>query len=800
MSTGAWVWFRLDAARRWRSLALLTVLIAVSGATVLTAVAGAHRGESALPRLEARTLPATVEVGPFPPDADWRLLRELPGVEAVAAYADVDLRLEGIPPADLSAGYPPADAELTRTLERPVVLRGRLADPDRAGEIVVTQSFVDSYRKGVGDTVVALLPTAQEARDPQAAAAAAPSGPRVELRIVGVVRTPWLSDGPQSRGSLLPTPALLRTYRANLLGEAAWFNALVRLSDPAAGPEFRARLATAIGRSDLWFTDLHAQSLHRQRAASFEASWLQAFGIAAFLAAVVLVGQTVARYVTTSLADLRVLGPLGMTRREAVGAAVAGPVLAAAAGAGIAVVAAAVASAWFPIGSAANDEPVPGADLDPLVLGAGPVVIVLLVLAGAGGAALLALGSAHWRQAGRPSTIAATAARARLPVPIVLGTRFALEPGRGPTAVPVRPALLGAVAGVIGVMAAFTFAAGVGEAAGNPARFGQTWQLEAALGFGGQDHVPPGLLARAARDPDVAAITDVRAAVAAEARDQVPLLVYSHSPVGRPVDVVLAAGRPPASASDVVLAPESAAALDADVGDAVTVTGSGDRRRELTVSGIGFVPAGVKCTGCSHAAGAWVSDDGFDTLFDGFQFHAALIALRPGAVPDDVAARLHELAPELAGQELFAPPYPPSAVTELRQVRRFPLVLAAFLAALAGGAVGHALAVAVRRRRHDLAVLRALGMTPRQSRAVVLTQASVLALAGLVFGVPLGVAAGRVLWRAVADFTPLEYVPPVAATTLVAVTPLALLAANLLAAWPGRRAARLNVAQVLKAE
>jgi ABC-type lipoprotein release transport system permease subunit len=110
------------------------------------------------------------------------------------------------------------------------------------------------------------------------------------------------------------------------------------------------------------------------------------------------------------------------------------------------------------------------------------------------------------------------------------------------------------------------------------------------------------------------------------------------------------------------------------------------------------------------------------------------------------------------------------------------------------------LTTAVRRRRHDLAVLRALGMTPRQSRAVILTQSSVLAVVGLVFGVPLGVAAGRTLWRVVADYTPLQYVPPVALWTLLLVVPLTLLIAALLAAWPGHRAARLPIGVVLRAE
>jgi len=133
-------------------------------------------------------------------------------------------------------------------------------------------------------------------------------------------------------------------------------------------------------------------------------------------------------------------------------------------------------------------------------------------------------------------------------------------------------------------------------------------------------------------------------------------------------------------------------------------------------------------------------------------------------------------------------------------VAALPLALSAFLAVLAVGAVGHALSIAVRRRSHELAVLRALGLTRRQSRLVVVTQASLLAAIGIVFGIPLGLALGRVLWHAAADITPLAYEPPLAALALLLIVPVALLAANLLAAWPARRAARLHAGQILRTE
>ena len=48
--------------------------------------------------------------------------------------------------------------------------------------------------------------------------------------------------------------------------------------------------------------------------------------------------------------------------------------------------------------------------------------------------------------------------------------------------------------------------------------------------------------------------------------------------------------------------------------------------------------------------------------------------------------------------------------------------------------------------------------------------------------------------------TPLAYQPPVALWALALIGPLALVAANLLAAWPARRAARLRTARILRAE
>jgi len=368
--------------------------------------------------------------------------------------------------------------------------------------------------------------------------------------------------------------------------------------------------------------------------------------------------------------------------------------------------------------------------------------------------------------------------------------------------VPVRPALAGAIAGVLGVLAAFTFTAGVSDAAANPARFGQTWQLGAFLGINGQDAGPVSRVLRAvAADRDVTGVDDAR--VGSAQSGPVSVESFTYDPVlGKRVPVVLTDGRMPAAPDEVVLAPATASELHAVTGSTVRLVG-GTVPMPVTVTGIGFVPTGPHN---EYSDGAWLTPAGFGRIFHGthfaFKFHLATVSLRPGADVEAVAHRLTAEAKAIKGGQAiaFTPEPPPGQVQLIRDVAVLPIALSAFLAVLAIGAVGHVLSIAVRRRRHELAVLRALGLTRRQSRLVIVTQATLLAVIGVAFGIPLGVALGRALWGAAAGMLPLAYYPPLALIALLLIAPLALLAANLLAAWPARRAARLHPAQILRTE
>jgi hypothetical protein len=793
-------WLRLELRRRWRSLTVLALLVAVAGATVMTSFAGARRTASVLDRLEAHTLPATAAVLANTPNFDWRPVHRLPEVEAFTTFGPT-FPIEGLPPE--AEAEPLLLPTTMRTIERGVVRHGRMFDSRRSDEGIISPQISRKYHLAVGDTVVVVLPTPQQLHE--AVENDGPTGrytgPRLHVHIVGIVVSRWFSD------SLALSPGVARHYRANTAGSTRpdrplYANALFRLRGGSSTmPQFRADLARVTGRPDLEVVDVDQWSDRPyQQRASFEARCLFALGLAALIAALFLVGQAIARFVATTVADLQVLRPLGLTPGQMAAAATAPLAVVGVVGGGAATAGAIAASGWIPFGSLADAEPAAGVRADWVVLAPGLVAIAVLVAAGATLAAWSALARGGRGTVARRSMVAGVAARTGLPVPVVVGARFALEPARGRNSTTVRPAVIGAVTGVLGVVAAFTFSSAVSDAAAHPERFGQTFQLSAFIGFGGQDFAPTGRLVHSLAASDrVAGVDDARVGVATGPHGHGSVSLYTYRSGRKPLDVVTVSGRLPARADEVMLAPDTLKTLDVEVGDTVPLSGQSGTSR-FTVVGAGLVPAGAHNT---YADGGWLTDAGYDALFHGFKFHLVYVALRPAARTAHAGAAL---AADLARRDhalkgvSFSTPDELTQVKTLREVRALPIALGIFLAVLAIGAVGHAVVTTVRRRSRELAVLRALGMTQQQSRVAVATHATLLGVIGILVGLPLGLALGRTVWRAVAHETPFQYIAPLAATTLAILVPATLLLANALAAVPGQLAARMRLAQVLRAE
>jgi hypothetical protein len=141
----------------------------------------------------------------------------------------------------------------------------------------------------------------------------------------------------------------------------------------------------------------------------------------------------------------------------------------------------------------------------------------------------------------------------------------------------------------------------------------------------------------------------------------------------------------------------------------------------------------------------------------------------------------------------------PAEIVNYHSMGAAPVILAAGLAAGALAALALTLAASVRRRRHDLALLKTLGFTQRQLASAVAWQASVTAVIGVVIGVPAGVALGRQLWDlfARAIYAVPEPTVPVQPVLLTVLGTLVL--ANIAAAIPGRTAARTPAAGLPRA-
>jgi ABC-type lipoprotein release transport system permease subunit len=122
------------------------------------------------------------------------------------------------------------------------------------------------------------------------------------------------------------------------------------------------------------------------------------------------------------------------------------------------------------------------------------------------------------------------------------------------------------------------------------------------------------------------------------------------------------------------------------------------------------------------------------------------------------------------------------------------------VALIALGAVTHALASSVRRRRRDLAVLKTLGFVRGQVSATIAWQATTFAVVALALGLPLGVAAGRWAWQLTAMQLGVDSGPVIPLLPLVTAAAGSVLAANLAAAIPRWVASHLQPATVLHAE
>jgi FtsX-like permease family len=398
---------------------------------------------------------------------------------------------------------------------------------------------------------------------------------------------------------------------------------------------------------------------------------------------------------------------------------------------------------------------------------------------------------------GRPAMSVVTGAVR--PISAAMGVRLALHHGAGRTTLPVASTIAAAAVGVTALTAGVVFSASLDNLLATPRLYGVTWDaIVGSVQFAGLGPAAQSV----ARDPQVAAWSGIYLSIPLEIRG---VQVGAMAAVQRPGGLLIAVpvqGRLPDQAGEITLGQRTLAAIHARIGETVEVSIAGSRQQfPRTITGTAVFPAVADTT--ELGVGAELTAAGLHGLVPPSvplpPFTAVMIRFRPGISQPAGIGALAMRVDRLGPFGVMAPPDPADLVN-FGEVQALPLLAGIALGVVALLTIAHLLLTSARRRRRDLAVLRAIGFTRGQVRATVTWQAVVLTGVALVIGIPVGIACGRLAWRIFTGqigILPVVDIPLLWLAVLVAAA-LALAAA--VAAVPGESAARARPADVLRAE
>src|SRR5512132_2565929 len=300
--------------------------------------------QAALPRFLAanQTMDTAVYVQADDPFDDLaearRQLAALPEVRQVVRWTGA-LILAGADPTDPAhwhrqLGAVALDPGGSVAFGRPIVVAGRLPDERRPEEAVVDEELaarrhlrVDSRYRVTAFTLKQFGPAGE-------GSGATPGGEVVDLRVVGIVRSPRdlvpvVTDQENlfvNSGELYLTPAYWQRYGPDIARYG--IGLAVRLRHGQADlPRLSADLRrlygdrAAVEAAEGLTTD-ETITAGTRRAIRLESIALAGFAVLTALAALLLVGQTLGRQILLEAAESPILRALGMTRGQLVGAAV----------------------------------------------------------------------------------------------------------------------------------------------------------------------------------------------------------------------------------------------------------------------------------------------------------------------------------------------------------------------------------------------------------------------------------------------------------------------------------------------
>jgi hypothetical protein len=824
MISVAWYRFRVTFGHRWGGYLSVVLLIGLVGGVAMGAVAGARRTQSSFPTFLASTNPSNLSLGTalYNPEIGYNTgyneslvqrIARLPGVDTVKSYAG--LNGYPLPSKDSNANVSvlgSVDGQYF-TQDRVTVITGRM--PTEPNEMVMTAKAAEQLDLQVGDVVpYGFFTNAQL----NSASSTTPTPHlRIVMKLVGIVvfNDEVVQDDVDKEGS---QPALFTTALTRRLLQCCTGYSFSYLQLQGGNRELgtvEAEIQRIFPKS-LPF-DPHAMSIvetKAERAIKPETLALGVFGGIAALAALLLAAQMIGRQLQTETDDLGTLRALGADPPMTMADGLLGIIGAVVLGSLVACVVAVGLSPLSPIGPVRSVYPTPGIAFDWTVLGFGLLVLIV-------GLSALAFAFAY-REAPhrvarrsprtkRSSVLARSAATSGMPISEEVGIRFALQPGTGRTAVPVRSAIVGAALAITVVIATVTFGASLNTLVSHPVLYGWNWNYE-LNGGGGVGDIP---------QQQSAALLDNDRYVDAWAGgyfgnlqiDGQTVPVLGQSPNAK-VQPPILSGHGLEKPNQVVLGAATLTQLHKRLGDTVEVRYEFQKPTRLVIVGTATMPtigiAGVDVNHLSMGVGAVLSSKLIpESVTNSFRNspvgpNVILVDLKDGVDPASSLRSLRRIAGRLTLPTNYGvgvlSVQRPAEIVNYRSMGSTPAILGAGLAAGAVIGLGLTLVASVRRRRRDMALFKTLGFTKRQLAAVIAWQASAVVAIGTIVGVPLGIVLGRGLWDLFAHEINAVPAPSVPVLTIVLIAIGGLVFANLVAAIPGRIAARTPTALLLRAE
>jgi ABC-type lipoprotein release transport system permease subunit len=736
-------------------------------------------------------------------------------VESSAGYEAVKVDAMGY---QINGANTPATAQVSLdssidgvyfNMDRVVVLKGRLPNQARRNEVAMTPDEARLLRLHVGSTFP--LGVVGDVQSTQNCQRCKPIFHTV-VRVVGIVTTSasLVVDDTDRSPTMFATSAFTQPLLQCCVDPT--LSNLQISGGTRHVPEVEAEIAKILPPQlpRLFTPSSSASEAVAQRVIEPDAIALGIFGLIALLVSLVIAVQLIGRQLRLEAKDLEIVRALGAGPTTTSIIEIIGVVGAAVLGSVLAGFVAFALSPFAPIGPVRPVYPTPGLAFDPLVIGLGVLVFIVVLTASA-----LAMGlfqAPHRaprrtsRSSARSSGVIRVATVIGLKAPAVCGIRFALVPGSGRHAAPVRSAVVGAAVAVTVVIATVTMGSSLDTLVSHPKLFGWNWTvaIDAAGGVGVLPQVQT--TKELNGDHDVTAWSGMY--FSQLQIDGLTVPVLGASPRATVSPSVLS-GHGFDAPGQIVLGSATLAALHKRVGETVRVSNGAATPTTLRIVGTATLPA---IGGSPH------TDLGTGAVLD---YHVIPASARnlfnlPGGGPNVVFVRLRSpidaaalvrleaitLVLEKAAQDSVnvIPVQRPAEIANAGTLRATPEFLAL---AVAGGAVvalGLILIASVRRRRHDLALLKTLGFTQRQLASVLAWQASVAAVIGFIVGMPLGVFVGRDLWIQFARSIHVVPNPVVPVWWVLLIGLGSLIFANLVAVLPGRAATRTPAGLVLRVE